>query len=86
MKDIQDYLNLDCINYCFILFEQVSKPLGDSGGQRNLACCSPWGQKELDTMSNSTTKYMTSCILAALRNVSVSKYCIFCFYIIKLLP
>ena len=27
-------------------FEQTS---GDSGGQRNLACCSPWGLKESDT-------------------------------------
>ena len=27
-------------------FEQT---LGDSGGQRSLACCSPWGCKELDT-------------------------------------
>ena len=22
---------------------------GDSEGQRSLACCSPWGRKELDT-------------------------------------
>ena len=22
---------------------------GDSGGQRTLACCSPWGHRELDT-------------------------------------
>ena len=27
-------------------FEQT---LGDSGGQGSLACCSPWGHKELDT-------------------------------------
>ena len=27
-------------------FEQT---LGDSGGQRSLAWCSPWGHKELDT-------------------------------------
>ena len=27
-------------------FEQA---LGDSEGQRSLACCSPWGQKESDT-------------------------------------
>ena len=27
-------------------FEQTP---GDSGGQRSLACCSPWGHKELDT-------------------------------------
>ena len=26
-------------------FEQTP---GNSGGQRNLACCSPWGRKELD--------------------------------------
>ena len=27
-------------------FEQTP---GDSGGQRSLACCSPWGRKKLDT-------------------------------------
>jgi len=27
-------------------FEQIP---GDSGGQRSLACCSPWGCQELDT-------------------------------------
>ena len=27
-------------------FEQT---LGDSEGQGNLACCSPWGHEELDT-------------------------------------
>ena len=27
-------------------FEQAP---GDSGGQGSLACCSPWGRKELDT-------------------------------------
>ena len=26
-------------------FEQI---LGDSGGQRSLECCSPWGSKESD--------------------------------------
>ena len=29
-------------------FEQT---LGDSGGQRSLACCSPWGHKELDKIA-----------------------------------
>ena len=29
--------------------------LGDSNGQANLACCSPWGCKELDTRSDWTT-------------------------------
>ena len=28
-------------------FEQT---LGDGEGQRNLACCSPWGRKESDTI------------------------------------
>ena len=28
-------------------FEQT---LGDNEGQGNLACCSPWGHKELDTI------------------------------------
>ena len=27
------------------MFEQA---LGDGGGQGSLACCSPWGHKELD--------------------------------------
>ena len=26
----------------------LSKHLGDSGGQGSLLCCSPWGHKELD--------------------------------------
>ena len=33
-------------------FEQslgVGDGQGDSGGQGSLACCSPWGRKELDT-------------------------------------
>ena len=36
-------------------FEQT---LGDSEGQGSLACCSPWGHKELDMMErlNTTTK------------------------------
>ena len=28
---------------------EFEKTLGDSGGQRSLACCSPWGYKESDT-------------------------------------
>ena len=41
-------------------FEQT---LGDSEGQGNLACCSPWGLKELDTTqqlnnNNAVTKPM----------------------------
>ena len=28
---------------------EFDQALGDGEGQRNLACCSPWGHKELDT-------------------------------------
>ena len=40
-------------------FEQI---LGDSGGQRSLVCCKPWGRKEsdltqqLNTTTNSESK------------------------------
>ena len=27
---------------------EFEQPLGDSEGQGSLACCSPWGHKELD--------------------------------------
>ena len=27
---------------------ELEQTLGDSEGQGSLACCSPWGQKELD--------------------------------------
>ena len=27
---------------------EFEEPLGDRGGQRSLACCSPWGCKESD--------------------------------------
>ena len=28
---------------------EFEEPLGDSGGQRSLVCCSPLGHKEADT-------------------------------------
>ena len=34
-------------------FEQT---LGDGGGQGSLACCSPWGRKELDTTEQLNNK------------------------------
>ena len=43
-------------------FEQT---LGDSGGQESLACCSPWGCKELDM----TERLNNSSILSLLYNV-----------------
>ena len=36
---------------------ELEQTLGDSEGQGSLACCSPWGHKELDTtwQVNNTT-------------------------------
>ena len=36
-------------------FEQAP---GDGEGQRSLACCSPWGHKELDTTKRLNNKYI----------------------------
>ena len=35
--------------------QQFDQTLGDSEGQRSLACCSPWGRKEWTHLSNWTT-------------------------------
>ena len=35
-------------------------PLGDSRGQRSLACCSPWGRKESDTTTTLVLTIATS--------------------------
>ena len=32
--------------------DEFKKILGDGERQGSLACCSPWGNKELDTLSN----------------------------------
>ena len=37
-------------------FEQTP---GDSGGQGSLACCSPWGRKELDTTEQLKNNILT---------------------------
>ena len=34
---------------CWTYGHEFALTLGGSGGQRTLACCSPWGRKELDT-------------------------------------
>ena len=40
----------EMVRYCHLLNGHEFKPTpGDNGGQRTLACCSPWGHKELDT-------------------------------------
>ena len=43
----------------------MEKTLGDSEGQGSLACCSPWGCKELDTterLNSKNTAFMLSFI------------------------
>ena len=41
------FSSLHSYSFCFsVSFEHT---LGDSGGQKSLGCCSPWGCKELDT-------------------------------------
>ena len=35
--------------HCQINGHEFEQALGVSGGQGSLACCSPWGRKEMDT-------------------------------------
>ena len=44
-------------------FEQTP---GESGGQRSLVCCSPWGHKELDTTEQPNNNCKNWCISNAL--------------------
>ena len=37
---------------------EFGQTLGDSEGQGNLACCSPWGHKELDTAERLNNKIL----------------------------
>ena len=39
-------------------FEQTP---GDDEGQGSLACCSPWGHKELDLVTEQTTSVLITC-------------------------
>ena len=52
-------------------FEQT---LGDSGRQRSMACCSPWGGKESDTinLTPKTAKYLHEANEVLVLNVSKS--------------
>ena len=45
-------------------FEQT---LGDSEGQGSLACCSPWGCKELDMTQQLNNNFLSSCLPAVFR-------------------
>ena len=53
-------------------FEQT---LRDSGGQRSLMCCSPWGRKESDT----TERLNNNCIYTE------SRFCIWYMYMVLIL-
>ena len=37
---------------------EFEEALGNGEGQGSLACCSPWGRKESDTMRNWTTNFL----------------------------
>ena len=39
----------DEIQHHWLNWHEFELTQGDSGGQRTLACCSPWGHRELDT-------------------------------------
>ena len=52
-------------------FEQT---LGDSGGQMSLACCNPWGSKELDT-----TYWLNN------SNVCIYSYCCHVFPVLPII-
>ena len=39
---------LDSITNSVDLSDEFEQTLGDSGGQRSLACCSPWGHSDSD--------------------------------------
>ena len=40
----------EMVGWCHRLYgHEFEQALGVSGGQGSLACCSPWGRKEMDT-------------------------------------
>ena len=39
-------------------WHEFQQTLGDSGGQKSLACCSPWGHKESHDLKITTTYFM----------------------------
>ena len=41
---------------------EFGQALGDGDGQRSLACCSPWGHKELDMTERLHSHFSLSCI------------------------
>ena len=50
-------------------FEQAP---GDGAGQRNLACCSPWGHKELYTTERLTLSLCLPCTPQLTEELSVT--------------
>ena len=46
---------------------EFGQTLGDSEGQGNLACCSPWGHKELDTAEQLNNKILEAIPYASKR-------------------
>ena len=62
-------------------FEQA---LGDGEGQGSLACCSPWGHKELDTTEplNNKAKTVTAWLGSSDSPAVFIRYCTFEFLFI----
>ena len=47
--------------HCRLNGHEFEQTPGDSGEQKSLSCCSPWGQKELTPLIDLTTTYMSMC-------------------------
>ena len=55
---------------------ESEQAVGDGDGQGNLACCSPWGHKELDTAELLNSKIYISvcvCVCISLPDISDGK-------------
>ena len=55
--------------------QEFEQTLGDGEGQGSLACCSPWGHKELDTteqLNNNSFRFHESKIKRFLPNLYLS--------------
>ena len=55
--------------------QEFEQTLGDGEGQGSLACCSPWGHKELDTteqLNNNSFRFHESKIQQFLPNLYLS--------------
>ena len=52
---------------------ELEQSLGDSVGKGSLACCSPWGRKELDTIYRMKNKFSTAVFRSIFFPSNISK-------------